>query len=118
LVLERARRVWSDQGNVQAASELEALLARVPSTTAPDASARMLNAIVNAFNLGYSPRLLASELIDTAQALGCADEIQLLEISGKPAGWALRDPWLLPLGEAEGKSYALRSKQPRNSSKA
>jgi len=81
----RALRIWHHHGNLGAAAEHSESAEGSPAAEEAAGSGRaselalVTDALANAFDLAYAPRLLAAELEQAIRLLGCSAEVRLAE---------------------------------------
>jgi DNA-binding NtrC family response regulator/tetratricopeptide (TPR) repeat protein len=93
-LLTRARRIWEEQGNRGALSELTRMVVSETGTSKAGSQRTDTTLVVNTLSsslmLAHSPRLLAQELSNAIAALQCSPKVQVIE--SLPSRLDLRDP--------------------------
>jgi len=120
--LNRAKRVWREQGNACAENEPDVLTTRTSSEAdstprlESQLDSRLAASLAGAFDLSHDAHLLGSELIESIQSTSCSPEVRLTK-SRLPATHSTAH-CVLQLGQHRGDSIALSCEVPEDPGKA
>jgi len=120
--LERAKRIWREQGNACAENEPDVIEAKksseadISSQLDLQLSSRLAASLASAFDLSHDARLLGHELMEAIHSTTCSPEVRVLK-SRLPVLNSTTH-CVLPLGEHRGESITLSCQIPDDPAKA